>query len=575
MEEKKQPDERIRGEIDFDSLPEGDGVLVLSPQGQIMSANLQSERILGMKLIRGQRLDIRQVVAEEHRPRTELAWREVLSGTDSQPNLVARISPESGMPVSLIFSMSPLRDLENRVMGVILTFRDTATGSTDTDKEARLTEYDSLFEQLAEGVFTINNRWRITSFNLRAQDITGFSREEVLGRHCWDIFKSDLCRTDCPLKITMETGIVSMDQDVRIVVKGGQPRSILVNASAIKNEKGLVVGAVETFRPISMIDQSEADRILAEEEEIVGQSAELVRLLRLLPDVAASETTVLIEGESGTGKELIAKAIHRMSPRSRGPFVPVNCSALAETLLESEIFGHVKGAFTGAINSKVGRFELAKGGTLFLDEIGEIKPDIQVKLLRVIEEGVFERVGGNRPIRMDARIIAATNKTLLQEVQERRFRQDLFYRLRTVPLYLPPLRDRKSDIPLLVMRFLAKFNQKYKKDIRGVDPKVLRLFHRYNWPGNIRELERAVEYSFVFVKGPIITPSHLPELKEAVPFSGSGEVKSSPDQDLLEDQKAAIENVLRKTQGRRDEAARFLGISRTSLWRKMKTHGLV
>jgi transcriptional regulator with PAS, ATPase and Fis domain len=291
--------------------------------------------------------------------------------------------------------------------------------------------------------------------------------------------------------------------------------------------------------------------------------------------VAAADAMVIIEGESGTGKELVAKAIHQQSPRSKGPFIPVNCSALAETLLESELFGHVKGAFTGAVNSKVGRFELAKGGTLFLDEIGEIKPEIQIKLLRVLEEKVFERVGGTRPIPMDTRIITATNKTLLQEVHEGRFREDLFYRLRTVPLYLPPLRERKSDIPLLVNHFVSKFNQKYGKQVRGIDPKVLKLFNQYSWPGNIRELERAIEYAFVFVKGPIITSSHLPELRETADPKNHREPDRAAVGYLWEDEKIAIEDVLRKTQGRRDEAASILGISRTSLWRKMKTHGII
>jgi transcriptional regulator with PAS, ATPase and Fis domain len=223
----------------------------------------------------------------------------------------------------------------------------------------------------------------------------------------------------------------------------------------------------------------------------------------------------------------------------------------------------------------VGRFELAKGGTLFLDEIGEIKPEIQIKLLRVLEERLFERVGGTRPIPMDTRIIAATNKTLQQEVREGRFREDLFYRLRTVPLFLPPLRERKSDIPLLVNHFVSKFNKKYKKQVRGIDPKVLKLFNQYSWPGNIRELERALEHAFVFVKGPIITSSHLPELRENVSLKKNHEPDRSVQQYLWEDEKIAIENVLRKTKGRRDEAASILGISRTSLWRKMKVHGII
>ncbi len=235
-------------------------------------------------------------------------------------------------------------------------------------------------------------------------------------------------------------------------------------------------------------------------------------LFQLLPDVAASPTNVLIQGESGTGKELVARAIHHHSSYREGPFVAVNCSALAETLLESELFGHEKAAFTGAIRSKVGRFELARGGTLFLDEIGELKPELQVKLLRVLEQRVFERVGGTRLIPMEARIISATNRDLIKALADGSFREDLFYRLRTVPITLPPLRDRIEDLPPLVEHFLGRLNQKYQKEVRGLDPKVMAQFLKYPWPGNVRELERILEYAFVFVKGPVIFERNLPSL---------------------------------------------------------------
>jgi transcriptional regulator with PAS, ATPase and Fis domain len=294
----------------------------------------------------------------------------------------------------------------------------------------------------------------------------------------------------------------------------------------------------------------------------------------MLPEIAASEANVVIEGESGTGKELFAKAIHYQSPRAQGPFVAVNCSALAESLLESELFGHVKAAFTGAIAGKVGRFELAKGGTLFLDEIGEFKPELQVKLLRVLEERVIERVGGTSSIPMDARIIVATSRNLKEEVRQGRFREDLYYRLRTVPLFLPPLRERLEDIPLLVNQFIMWLNQKYKKDIRGLDPKVLALFQQYSWPGNVRELQRVLEYAFVFVKGPIITKSHLPDLEEAPRRLEPSPTMGLPSPSFWEDEREAIRKALQKARGRRQVAARLLGMSRSSLWRKMKTHNL-
>jgi len=564
-------------DLSFDDLPDGDGVVVLFPDGRIMSSNLQADRLLRRRLQRGDTFHIDEVISSEYREEARRAWEEALQG-HSWSNLVAKVYLSSGFPVSVTFSMDPLYGDRREVIGVLITLRDH---TTPADREAAdrsrspVWEYDTLFENLAEGVFTISNRWRITSFNRRAQEITGFKREEVLGRNCWDIFRSDLCKSNCPLKLTMETGVVRMDQDVRIVDREGQAQSILVNTSVLKNNHGLVVGAVETFRPIARLEGGEAEGVTVGEQpaQIVGQSPELHKVLNMLPDVAASDATVLIEGESGTGKELIAKAVHAQGPRSTGPFVAVNCSALAETLLESELFGHVKAAFTGAVSNKVGRFELAKGGTLFLDEVGEIKPEIQIKLLRVLEERVFERVGGTRPIRMDSRIIAASNKTLAQEVGKGRFREDLFYRLRTVPLSIPPLRDRASDIPILVEHFIDVFNRVYGKGVRGVDPKALRFLQRYPWPGNVRELKHALEYAFVFVKGPIITLSHLPELDASrtpdpnpVPKEAAGG---------WEDERITIQRALEKARGRRSAAAHRLGISRSTLWRKMKLHGLV
>jgi transcriptional regulator with PAS, ATPase and Fis domain len=292
----------------------------------------------------------------------------------------------------------------------------------------------------------------------------------------------------------------------------------------------------------------------------------------MLPDIADSEASVLIEGESGTGKELIARTIHNLSPRANGPFIAVNCSALSETLLESELFGHEKGSFTGAINSKVGRFELARGGTLFLDEIAEIKPEIQVKLLRVMEERVFERVGGIRPISMDTRVITATNRNIQKEMHDGRFREDLFYRLRTVPIKLPPLRDRADDISTLVSHFISEFNIKYKKNVHGLDPKAMTRLKKYHWPGNIRELQNAIEHAFVFVKGPIITISHFPDLQEPYEEKRTGESVSVG---YGEDELQAIIRALEKAKGRKAEAAKILGISRSTLWRKIKAYGLV
>jgi PAS domain S-box-containing protein len=511
-------------------------------------------------------------------PQAESALREALEVGRSSSNFTGQIKLASGLTVFLNYSITPLYDQEARIIGAVLTFRDSTTTRAWTawSNDGLGLEFDALFDNLAEGVFTVNNRWRITGFNQQAQEITGFKREEVLGRYCWDVFHSDRCRTDCPLKASLEDGITRTDQDVRMIIKGGRRLPILVNTSVIKNRRDLVVGAVQFFRPLVPVSQTPGADLTAPPRavELIAESPAMKHLLALLPDIAASDATVILEGESGTGKDLFAQAIHYRSPRARGPFVAFSCSALVETLIESELFGHVKGAFTVAIAGKVGRFELAKGGTLFLDEIGDLKPELQTKLLRVLEERVFERVGSNRPIPLEARIIAATSRNLKEEVRRGRFREDLFYRLRTVPLYLPPLRERVEGIPLLVEHFIIRLNRKYKKNVRGVDPKVMTLFQQYSWPGNVRELERVLEYAFVFVKGPIITKAHLPDLEPPQRRPAAPARVSPQDQSFWEDERVTILRALEKARGRRRVAAQLLGISRCSLWRKMKAHGL-
>jgi PAS domain S-box-containing protein len=562
----------------FEDLPEGDGVLILSPQTRILSANLQAERLLRVNLHRGQLLPLEVLVSEKNFPKAELAFREALQKGTSSSNLIAQFGLSPDHTVYLNYSVDPLYNHEDKIIGAILTLRDNTTSRAWTawSTEGPTIEFDALFDNLGEAVFIINNRWRITGFNRRAEEITGFQRQQVLGRYCQDIFKSDRCQTDCPLKATMADGVTRTDQDVRMVNSGGRKLNVLVNTSIIRDKKGAVAGAIEFFRPLTLVSKPTGAEIkpLATQLEIIGQSPQLAKLLSLLPDIAASEANVVIEGESGTGKELIAKAIHYQSPRAEGPFVPVNCSALAESLLESELFGHVKAAFTGAITSKVGRFELAKGGTLFLDEIGEFKPELQVKLLRVLEERVFWRVGGTQPIPIDIRIIVATSRNLKEEVYQGHFREDLYYRLRTVPLLLPPLRERLEDIPPLVNYFINGLNRKYHKAIRGIDPKVLVLFQQYHWPGNVRELQRVLEYAFVFVKGHIITQKHLPEWEDTPRKPHPSRVPVQPLPSLWEDERETIQKALLKARGRRKVAARILGISRSSLWRKMKDHNL-
>jgi PAS domain S-box-containing protein len=553
----------------------GEATVVLDLKSRIMGANETARHLFGQNLPPGEHFSLNNLIQGPHLAEAQSALHNALGKGEGIQSVLVKAEDAQGNTFNCLYSANPLFGPGKQVVGVILSFHDADYSHIQPDPYADPSlmpqvpplGLENLVEQLAEGIFTINSRWRIISFNKTAEKITGYKRNEVLGRFCWEIFRSDLCQSDCPLRLTLETGLTRLDQDVRMLDKQGSKLPVLVNTSVVRDRSGLVVGAVESFRPLmEMQEDSEQTGGKQKGPDIIGKSPAMNRIFEMLPDLAASDVNVLIQGESGTGKELIARAIHNQSTHKKGPFIAVNCSALAESLLESELFGHEKAAFTGAVRSKVGRFELARGGTLFLDEIGELKPELQVKLLRVLEQKVFERVGGTRLIPMQARIISATNRDLGRALREGAVREDLFYRLRTVPITLPPLRQRREDIPLLIEHFMVRLNRKYGKEVRGLDPKVLKLFMNHPWPGNVRELERVLEHAYVFVKGHLIFLNNLPAMDEflqerkiEVPAEGGSEYDSR-----------AIQNALAQARGRKKEAAALLGISRTSLWRIMK-----
>jgi PAS domain S-box-containing protein len=557
----------------------GEATIVLDRKSRIMGSNETARHLFGHELSPGEPFLLEDLIQGPYLAEAQSALDNALGKGEGIQNLPAKAEDSQGNTFNCRYSANPIFGPGKHVVGVLLSFLDAeyvAIQPRSFDDPVLLPQmptlgFETLLEQLAEGIFTINPRWRIISFNQTAEKITGYRRDEVLGRFCWEIFRSDLCQSECPLRLTLETGLTRWDQDVRMLDKQGTKLPVLVNTSVVRDRNGLVVGAVESFRPLMELDENlESSPRKPFLSNIIGKSPSMTRIFEMLPDLAVSDVNVLIQGESGTGKELIARAIHNQSPFREGPFVAVNCSALAESLLESELFGHEKAAFTGAVRSKVGRFELARGGTLFLDEIGELKPELQVKLLRVLEQKVFERVGGTRLIPMQARIISATNRDLVKALREGIVREDLFYRLRTVPITLPPLRQRREDIPLLVEHFMAFFNKKYHKEVRALDPKVMRLFMKHPWPGNVRELERVLEHAYVFVKGHVIFLNNLPAMEE---FIQETQAEVSPEVGGEHDRQT-IERALARAGGRREGAAAFLGISRTSLWRRMKQLGL-
>lgn len=431
---------------------------------------------------------------------------------------------------------------------------------------------DIILDSIADGVFTVDLNWRITSFNAAAERITGIPREEAIGKICAEVFKATICETACALRKTMQTGEPVINKEITILRFDGEPIPVSISTALLKDKKGKVIGGVETFRDLTVV--KELRKELAEKhsfEDIVSKNSKMLELFGILPEVAESESTVLIEGESGTGKELFAKAIHNLSARKDGPLITVNCGALPETLLEAELFGYKAGAFTDAKRDKPGRFALADGGTIFLDEIAELSMPMQAKLLRVLQEKTFEPLGSTESVKVDVRVIAATNKRLEALVEEGRFRQDLYYRINVVRIKLPPLRERREDIPLLIDHFVRHFNRLKGKDIEGVSPEVVAALMRHDFPGNVRELENIIEHAFVLCRGSTIEINHLPEYLRPVESSA----RHIPEARSLDEIEARfIENVLRKNNYNRSAAARELGIHKATLWRKIKKLGL-
>jgi len=428
-------------------------------------------------------------------------------------------------------------------------------------------------ESISDGVFTVDQEWRITSFNLAAEEITGILREEAIGRRCCEVFRASMCETDCALRRTMELGTPVINKTAFIIDSEGRRIPISVSTAILRDEKGTVIGGVETFRDLSLVEELRKEiKGRLEVEDMVSRSASMQRIFDIMFQVAASDSTVLIQGETGTGKELLARAIHNLSSRRDKPFIPVNCGALPDSLLESELFGYKAGAFTGAEKDKPGRFALAEGGTIFLDEIGNVSTAMQIRLLRVLQEKTFEPLGGTKSVKSNVRVITASNKDLATLVKEGSFRDDLFYRINVVRLDLPPLRNRKEDIPLLIERFIARFNRLQGRDVTGVSPEAMALLMAHDYPGNIRELENIIEHAFVLCSNGLIEPRHLPDdfMSRSLPTAKFRDISST----LKAVEAQALSEALKRNRGNRLAAAKELGIHKSTLFRKVKALGI-
>jgi len=448
--------------------------------------------------------------------------------------------------------------------------------------------WETVVNTIQEGVMIVDTAGTIVSVNKAMGEMTGFASDELIGRSCATLNCAS-CRSKrdemgglwCSL---FERGRMNK-QRCALLRRDGTYVQVLKNASVLHNSRGQVVGAVETLTDISsLLERDTAIEAFRRElngrdtfHGMVGSSAEMQRVYSLIDNAADSDAPLAVYGESGTGKELVAKAVHERGKRRNGPYIKVNCAALNEALLESELFGHVRGAFTGAHQGRTGRFEAAEGGSIFLDEIGDLPLVLQVKLLRVLEEKVIERVGDNRSIPIDVRIITATNRNLVEMIQEGRFRQDLFYRINVIPVTIPSLRERLADVPLLAESFFRTLQLKSGKPIHGIGKCAMDVLMAYSWPGNVRELRSTFEYAFVTCRGTTIEPEDLPpsiHRCERAPSSLLPAVVGDAVHSKEERRKLELLEALAATNGNQSQAAERLGVSRVTVWNRMKRYGL-
>ncbi len=482
-----------------------------------------------------------------------------------------RLCSETGNTArSILADILPLPDGKNGAGGTLICFRE----------DTFLPLAENILQSLGDGVFTVDLQWKITSFNRAAEEITGWRADQAIGRSCSKVFQASTCGKNCAMAESLYSGRTVANRSITITNTEGLKIPVSISAAPLADREGNITGGVQTFRDLSILDARRKQLSRKHRfDEIVSRSKAMQRLFTILPEVAASPSNVLVSGESGTGKELIATALYNFSSRNDKPFVVLNCGALPENLLESELFGYKAGAFTDARKDKPGRFAAAEGGTLFLDEIGDIPTSVQVKLLRVLQEKIYEPLGSNIPVKTDVRIITATNHDLKTLVREGRFREDLYYRLNVVRIHLPPLRERKEDIPLLIEQFITEFNARLGKDIAGISSPALNVLINHDFPGNIRELKNIIEYAFILCEGGYILQEQLPE-----PFNTGAGLRpektgvpvQAPDHrmTLEEIEKQAVFLALENNRWKKVDTCRELGISKDTLRRKMTKYDL-
>jgi PAS domain S-box-containing protein len=548
-----------------------DGYIEVDLAGNYIYSNAAFCNIFGVardRIIGGNYRDF--VDADSARPAFE-AFNTVYRTGVPNKSFLYDLTLKSGTRKTLEYSISLRKNPDGKPVGFRSIVRDvTDRIRAEEDLVAQRSRLAAIFSSVNDAIITVDNDLKVIEANQAARnicglDVTGMTGKVLTGRPgacdqgCHEVLLETLQR-----KRSIRGYQVECNRTDRPLQR------VDISSSPLINSENEFIGAVLVIRDITRL--SELERELKERhkfQQIVGRSQSMQKIYRLVEDLADLETTVLITGESGTGKELVAKALHRTGNRSFKPFVEVNCSALAENLLESELFGHVRGAFTGAVRDARGRFQTANGGTLLLDEIGDISPRIQLKLLRVLQEKEFERVGESTPIKVDVRVIASTNKNLMARVDAGEFREDLYYRLKVVEIELPPLRERLEDIPLLVEHFRGRFNRKFNRSVQAVSDELLRTFMSYAWPGNVRELEHTIERAFVLCRGRTLTADHIPD-----DIRRPKAAKRPPAGRRDPEDRSTLEEALKTSAWNVSKAARLLGISRRTMYRRLRGHRL-
>jgi PAS domain S-box-containing protein len=549
------------------------GAMTVDRRYRIQAINHCAQALIGMRLNEVIQCDCREVFTGVPCMGTCVVES---GGREGHADATVHFFDEEECEYTVTRIATPIFDENRQVTGCLTILQDHSPISDLIDRlryeERRL---KNILDSLDVAVFTINCGGLITFFNTVAEKISGYDRDEVLGKPCTAIFESDASQDVCLLQDAVADGRSRSVHQGRLIGKFGESVPIRSNYMALRNEKGTIVGGLATFQDMTLVHQlDQAIRKRYTFQDMIGKSASMQRLFGMIPMVADSQATVLIEGPTGTGKDLLARIIHSSSPRKNKPWVKINCAAMPENLLESELFGYARGAFTGAERDKPGRFQEADGGTIFLDEIGDLPLSLQAKLLRVLEDKEFYPLGSRKIQKVDVRIISATNQDLTRMVDTGRFREDLFYRLNVVRMELPPLTERRDDLPLLIHHVLRKLSAARAFPPPMISEKAMQVLLNYSYPGNVREMENILEHALILCRSDPIEDHHLPDYLYLAFRRISLKNATTEPADSARQERETIAAALEKHKGHRGKAARELRMDRTTLWRKMKRLGI-